>query len=189
MKEIQFIFLIFIFYYCICANLTCDNNGKYHIIDNTSPNYEYDIELDWTDIDDKTINVPFVDLQENEIIPLFVNGSYLKFYESNERPITNEENIYSLQYDMNIIPNLYTISSNVSEFSVENNNLKILVKSNGFKANEKDVKKKYIKYFCWYECENATNYRFRKSGIIVVVNKSNFLKLNQFLIGFLLLLL
>ena len=83
MKIIHFFFLIFIIYYCNCV-FTC-NKEKYHIIDTTSPDYEYDIELDWTDYDERTITVPFVNLEsEDEIIPLFVNGTSLQLYEGLE---------------------------------------------------------------------------------------------------------
>ena len=188
MKIIHFFFLIFIIYYCNC-DFTCTVE-KYHIIDTTSPDYEYDIELDWTDYDERTITVPFVNLEsKEEIIPLFVNGTSLQLYEGLE--ITNVDEISEEINKKAKDHKLYETHSTFNEelIDVNNNKLKMVINSNDFKANKNDVKKKYIKYFCWYECGKKLKSSFRISSIIVTVNNAKFLKLSKYLIGFLLLFL
>ena len=182
MKVIQIIFLFFIIYNCYC-NLSC-SKGNYHTIDNNHADYNYDIELDWTDDDEKTIKVPFTNLvNKDEIIPIFVNGTSLDFYEGTS--CTTEEQINNIKRP----DNLYSTHNIISDHSVNNGILEMTLKADGFKANNNDVKKKYIKYFCWYECDGDNKSKFRESGIIVVVNNSGFMKFSKYLIGLLLLFL
>ena len=189
MKIIHIFFLIFIIYYCNC-DFDCSNNSyiKYHNIDTSSPDYEYDIEIDWTDDDEKSITVPFIDLvNKEEIFPIFVNGSSLQFYEKLENTSVNVDELNKQTKGRN--GNLYDTISTANSINVVRNKLIMKIKSNNFKANENDVDKKYIKYFCWLECADAEKSRFRQSGIIVTVNNAKFLKLSKYLIGFLLLFL
>ena len=189
MKIIHLFFLFFIIYYCNCAGIECSGTEDiYHIIDNTSPDYEYDIELDWTDDDEKTITIPFSeDLGEDEILPLFMNGTtmntFMKYYSSLN--LRDEDD-----FDTDIIPNnFYKIYNVITNTKRNGNKLILTIKANDFKANSNDVNQKYIKYFCWLECAGANRGRFRQSGIIVTVNNAKFLKLSKYLIGFLLLFL
>ena len=189
MKIIHIFFLIFIIYYCNC-DLNCSNNDniKIHNIDTSSPDYEYDIKIDWTDDDEKSITVPFIDLaNKDEIFPIFVNGSSLQFYEDLEITSVNVDTLNSetILKNSNLHKTIFTVYS----IKVVGNKLKMEIKSDLFKANDNDVNQKFIKYFCWFECAGANKIRFRKSGIIVTVNNAKFLKLSKYLIGFLLLFL
>ncbi len=191
MKIIHIFFLIFIIYYCNCdIDCSIKDNIKFHNIDTSSPDYEYDIVIDWTDDDDeKTIIVPFDNLtNETEIFPFFVNGSCLQFYKDLETTSDSDVNkINDEKKEKN--GNLYKFTSTVESTKVVGKKLKMQIKSDKFKANENDVNQKYIKYFYWLECADTDKYRYRKSGIIVTVNNAKILKLSKYLIGFLLLFL
>ena len=189
MKVILIIFLIFIIYYCNCNDLTCNSaNPTYHIIDNTHEEYKYDIELDWTDDDEKTITIPFSeDLGEDEILPLFMNGTTMNtFMESYSKLNLRDEDDFDTD---NIPKNFYKIYNVITNTKRNGNKLILTIKANDFKANSNDVNQKYIKYFCWLECAGANKGRFRQSGIIVTVNNAKFLRISKYLIGFLLLFL
>ena len=189
MKIIHLFFLFFIIYYCNCAGIECSGtDNKYHIIDNTSPDYEYDIELDWTDDDEKSITIPFsADLGNDEILPLFMNGTYIETFIDlyGSANIRSEDEI-----NTELIPqNFYKIYNVITNTKRNENKLILTIKANDFKANSNDVNQKFIKYFCWLECAGYQRGRFRKSGIIVTVNNAKFLRLSKYLIGFLLLFL
>ena len=189
MKIIHLFFLFFIIYYCNCAGIECSGtDNQYHIIDNTSPDYEYDIELDLTDDVEKPITIPFTaDLGNDEILPLFMNGTtmetFIDLYGSDN--IRSEEEINTV-----IIPEkFYKIYNVITDTKRNGKKLILNIKANDFKANSNDVNQKFIKYFCWLECAGYQTGRFRKSGIIVTVNNAKFLRLSKYLIGFLLLFL
>ena len=189
MKIIHLFFLFFIIYYCNCAGIECSGTeNQYHIIDNTSPDYEYDIELDWTDDEEKSITIPFsADLRDDEILPLFMNGTtietFMNIYGSANIRSEDEINTFITQKEF------YKISNVITDSERKGNKLILNIKANDFKANSNDVNQKYIKYFCWLECAGKETGRFRKSGIIVTVNNAKFLRLSKYLIGFLLLFL
>jgi len=194
MKKTNFIIFILFSYYCYCTITTC-SGSKYHLVDVTSPSYEYDIELDWTDIDEKTISIPFSNLQSvNDIIPLFVNSSVidLEYYDVPGIAVDAEIESKLKEYANTIKKNhynLYDTANFISDYTLDGASLKFTLKSTQFQANQDDVNQKYLKYFCWYECDSNDELRFRQSGIIVTVNNAKLLKLSKYLMGFLLLFL
>ena len=194
MGKNNFIIFILFSYYCYCTITTCTGSSfKYHTIENTASNYEHDIELDWTDNDEKTISIPFDNLASvNDIIPLFVNATSIEYYENPnflidanlETTIKDYVNGLKTRHK-----NMYDTASFISDYTLDGAYLKFTLKADKFKANNEDVNQKYIKYFCWYECASSTSLRFRQSGIIIVLNNAKLLKLSKYLMGFLLLLL
>ena len=163
-----------------CSTATSDTIPDLYI-DTTSGKYKYNIEFDWTDDDEKTIEIPFktrnrVNLDENNIMPFFINCSYNRSNYNSFSVSADEPDLDSVKgYDDRQVfyPFDYSASENV---------LKATIKGDNFKANPNDVNQKFIKYFGWASCDGDNSIKINYSNILVTFNNGNYFSISKILL-------
>jgi hypothetical protein len=159
-------------------------------IDTTHKNYEYNIEFDWTDDDNKEIRVPFIEgVNEDEIIPLFFNASELTFVKSlscrwkedSSKPDNlecNGKNYSSL--DEIKLYDKYKVFQTF-DYKLEGNSIKQDIVAKNFGANSNDITRKYIKYFGFAYC-SGNDIEIITTNILVTINNGNYFSVSKILL-------
>ena len=191
-------FLIFAFVFaltnCYLQVSECKEENKvdYPIYLDTSKDYEYKVEFDWTDEPDFPFKVPLVtdaDLSTANVIPFFINTSNYNTYD--EKSYSSEETS-----GLEVLDDLATLKvyDKYSVFypfdaKISSSEISAKVKSTAVKGNENDVTQKFMKYFGIAYCTGKNKVKtqvFRE--ILVIVNNGNYFSTSKILLACLALL-
>ena len=185
-------FLIFAFVFALTncylqvQDCTNDNSVNFPIYLDTSKDYEYKVEFDWTDEDEFDFKVPLVTdaiLSTDNVIPFFINTSNADSYDGN-------------YYDSEVLDDLATLKvyNKYSVFypfdaTISSSQISAKVKSTAIKANENDVTQKFMKYFGIAYCTGEKKVKTQVfSQILVIVNNGNYFSTSKILLACLALL-
>ena len=200
-------FLIFAFIFaltnCYLKINECDGNNNVagnNVYIDTTKKYEYNVEFDWTDDEDKTFKVPISTsegISETNVIPLFINASTV----STSSNFVNSGNYGSATIttsdctDGDIatikIYNKYTVyyPFDASDGSISSTEISAKIKSTTVQANKNDVTQKFIKYFGIAYCSGKDQVKVKYfDNILVTVNNGNYFSTSKILLACLALL-
>jgi len=166
----------------------------------TTKDYKYNVEFDWTDDDDKDFKVPiYVDggsISDANVIPLFINASTVS---TRSTFGGNRYSYGSATINTNDVPDgdiasikIYTSDYNVYypfDASISSTEISAKIKSTTVKANEYDVTQKFIKYFGIAYCSGVGQVTVKTfDNILVTVNNGNYFSTSKILLACLALL-
>ena len=184
-------FLIFAFVFaltnCYLKVSECKEENKvdYPIYLDTSKQYDYKVEFDWTDEDELDFKVPLVtkaELSTANVIPFFINTSnaysYVDDYDSEDIDDLATMKVYD-KYSV-----FYPFDASISSDLIS-----AKVKSTAIKANENDVTQKFMKYFGIAYCTGENKVKTQLfPQILVIVNNGNYFSTSKILLACLALL-
>ena len=191
-------FLIFAFVFALTncylkvQDCTNDNSVNFPIYLDTSKDYEYKVEFDWTDEPDFPFKVPIYtegSLSTANVIPFFINTSFADSYDNKNYNSKDLDDLATLKvYNYSVFypfdAKIISSSSSSSSFEISDK-----VKSTAIKANENDVTQKFMKYFGIAYCtgeKEVTTKIFRE--ILVIINNGNYFSTSKILLACLALL-
>ena len=185
-------FLIFAFVFALTncylkvQDCTNDNSVNFPIYLDTSKDYEYKVEFDWTDEDEFDFKVPIFtegSLSTANVIPFFINTSNYYTYDGENYDSEELDDLATLK-----VYNKYSVFYPF-DASISSDLISAKVKSTAIKANENDVTQKFMKYFGIAYCsgeKEVTTKIFRE--ILVIVNNGNYFSTSKILLACLALL-
>jgi hypothetical protein len=206
MNKIIVLALLFVFSTCRLKMDSCKFSASAPspspslYIDTTSGDYKYNVDFDWTDEDSIEFKVPFTSkLENNSIIPFFINASTVSAYDNKDFYYVSEEdvkndNTKTLYKDLNdsLIYNKIHVFYPFDYYFDDNKStgklLKATIKGDDFKANPNDVNQKFIKYFGWAVCSGNKKVKTKVSNILVTFNNGNYFSISKILLATLALL-
>ena len=195
MNKIIVLALLFVFSTCRLNMKDCTTSGPSLYVDTTSGDYQYNWDFDWTDEDSIDFKVPFTEsFGENDIIPFFINASTVstygsKLYEYVSQVDVDKDNTKTLFEDLSAqkIYNKYDVFYPF-DYKINGKLLTATIKGEEFKANDKDVNQKFIKYFGWARCIGSKTVEVKVSNILVTFNNGNYFSISKILLATLALL-
>ena len=198
-------FLIFAFIFALTNcylkinECTTGIDGNKVYID-TTKDYKYNVEFDWTDEEEINFKVPISTsegISETNVIPLFINASTV----STSSNFVNSGNYGSATIttsdctDGDIatikIYNKYPVyyPFDASEGSISSTEISAKIKSTTVQANKNDVTQKFIKYFGIAYCSGKDQVKVKYlDNILVTVNNGNYFSTSKILLACLALL-
>ena len=199
-------FLIFAFIFALtnCSYLkinecTTGIAGSSVYID-TTKDYKYNVEFDWTDEEEINFKVPIstsVGISTANVIPLFINASTV----STSSNFVNSGNYGSATIttsdctDGDIatikIYNKYPVyyPFDASDGTISSTEISAKIKSTTVQANKNDVTQKFIKYFGIAYCSGTGQVTVKYfDNILVTVNNGNYFSTSKILLACLALL-
>ena len=186
--------LIFAFTNCYLKVNECNSSNIFSgsVYIDTTKDYKYNVEFDWTDDDNTKFTVPIKvvggSISANNVIPLFINASTIDKFDTGKtiklsETANNEGDIATiLVYDK--YPAYYPFDATISQTEIS-----AKIKSTEVQANKNDVTQKYIKYFAIAYCSDQNEVTLKRfDNILVTVNNGNYFSTSKILLACLALL-
>ena len=156
----------------------------------TTQDYKYNVEFDWTDEEEINFKVPIstsVGISTANVIPLFINASTVDEYGSGTIKLSetadNAGDIATIKV-YNKYPAYYPFDATISQTEIS-----AKIKSTDVQANKNDVTQKYIKYFAIAYCSDENEVKLKRfDNILVTVNNGNYFSTSKILLACLALL-